>query len=338
MSTKNSPERGYRVVEVLGKGAYGLVCVAIPAGETRRVVLKVLQSSLAHQPDALARARDEARLLSRLHHPHIVAVEALQEFEGRPVVVMEYIDGASLEALLRAQPQGLPPAETLEISSQVAQALANAWATRRVVHRDLKPSNILLSRDGVTKVVDFGLAYSEFVERESNTQDEIMGSMGFIAPERLHGTPPTPALDTYALGVTVAQLLTGKNLVLPHKAGRHRVRLRDQLALLSPPGVPAPALSVLRELLAQMCAFEPAQRPTPGMVAERMDHLVAHVGRPDLAAFAAERLPRPHPPRPPQEHVDWPEVAFLHDGNTIAPPPPASAEGPLRRLIRKWIR
>ncbi len=131
-----SPEFGFRVVRILGTGAYGTVVVAEPVGENRKVVVKVLQPDLAGQQDILARARDEARLLERLNHPNIVAFEGFSHHDGRPVVVMEYVDGVDLGTLVQLCPKGLPAPEALEIVRQTAAALAAAWRAHSVVHRD----------------------------------------------------------------------------------------------------------------------------------------------------------------------------------------------------------
>lgn len=342
----DGPEHQFQVVEILGAGSFGTVVLAKPIDQERLVVIKVLRPELLAQPEILKRTRDEARLLARLHHPGIVAVERLTAHQGRPVVVMEYVDGADLGTLLRQDRAGLPAADALELVRRVAEALDAAWnepseAGRplHVVHRDLKPTNVLLSRSGEVKVVDFGLARAEFDERETETEVKVMGSMGYMSPERFDTQVTGPSVDVYALGVTLVQLLTGRSLVLPRAGHRHDVELRRQLSHLAPPDLPAPVTEAVAALVTEMCAFDPTRRPTAGEVAARLAGLITGAGlAPDLPALA-RRIPR-RAPEPPTRHDGWAEVSFLDvrtrgsaaPAPAIAPLPTAEA-GPLRKLL-----
>ena len=151
----------FEVLEVLGEGAFGAVCVARMIGDPlgRQVAIKVLKLEYASNPKVLHRTRDEARLLSRLHHPNIVQVERLIEVEGRPVLVMELVRGLDLKSLLRRSPYGVPAAVAMEVvrltcvALDVAygQALGDDGKPMRVIHRDIKPSNMLLSIHGAAQ-------------------------------------------------------------------------------------------------------------------------------------------------------------------------------------------
>ena len=148
----------FEILEILGEGSFGTVCVARVSTDPlrRKVALKILKGAYATNDKILNRTRDEARLLSRINHPNIVRVERLMEVGGRPVVVMEHVQGVSLDQLLLRFKDGLPAAIALEMTRQTCLALHVAYAEAlgddgrpmRVIHRDIKPSNILLSIHG----------------------------------------------------------------------------------------------------------------------------------------------------------------------------------------------
>ncbi len=328
---------GYQVLEILGTGAYGTVCVAQPIGTERKVVLKVLHPELLTHPDVLARTRDEARLLTRLSHPNIVRVEALEQHQGRPVVVMEHVDGVDLGTVLHHHRAGLPAAIVLASIRSVASALDVAWRSLKVVHRDVKPSNLLLSTDGTIKLVDFGLAHAEFEGRETQTLALVLGSLGFMAPEQNSGGPPLPSVDIYALGITTVRLLADRTLLLPRSLERHDPELVRQLGLLEVEGLSADALGALRRLLAQMCALSPAQRPSAAEVVEALEALAPAVDARTLADFGARSVAlarRDRSVQPPRSHPDWPHVSFLDPDEPRLLPHRRGNAGPLAALVR----
>lgn len=213
--------RSFSVVRTLGEGAFGSVFLAdmvSAGGFKRRVALKLLNSSWDPESDAGRRLRDEARLLGRLQHRHIVRVDDLLQLGGRWALLMEYIAGLDVETLIsRAKASGvdLPPRAMLQICAATAAALDAAFAAVAddgtplfVVHRDIKPSNVRLSQTGEVKVLDFGVARADFAGREAKTERVRYGSLGYMAPERVLGEPETAAGDVYSLGVMLYELLT----------------------------------------------------------------------------------------------------------------------------------
>lgn len=205
------------LLETLGSGGFGAVYLAEirgPDGFAQRVALKVLHQTHAQVADMAARQRDEARLLARLNHDHIVKVLDLTTLDGRPAVVMEYVDGVDAGHLRDQGP--LPPRAALEIAAGAASALQAAVETLhpetgrplRVVHRDIKPANLLVTAAGGLKVLDFGVARAE-LEREGQTEGVAFGTIRYMAPETLLHGQVSPAVDVYALGVSVAELLLG---------------------------------------------------------------------------------------------------------------------------------
>jgi eukaryotic-like serine/threonine-protein kinase len=339
----SSSAQGFRIEEILGAGSTSTVVLARRGEGDHRFVIKVLQPELLEHQEILARTRDEARLLEMLQHPNIVRVEALAVHHGHPLVLMEYVDGVDLGTLLRAGMQPVPAPEAVEIVRCTALALDTAntaplgpdGARLHVVHRDVKPSNLLLGLDGSVKVVDFGLARAEFEDREARTDAFVLGSMGFVAPERYSLLQPTAAIDVYALGITFAELLSARTLLLPRARDRHDAELARQLARIAPPELPDAARIELHGVISRMCGFEPVDRPSAGDVAAELGAWLARYElKPDLVALAAARIPEiraKRKSRPPAEHPAWANVAFLEE---------AEPEGrrPIERLLAlfKW--
>jgi len=244
-------------------------------GFRRKVALKLLNANWEAGSDAGRRLRDEARLLGRLQHRHIVRVDDLVRVEGQWALVMEYIDGADLEVvytLAKARSQELPPRAVAEIGAAVASALGAAWSAPgddgqplRVIHRDIKPSNIRLSETGDVKVLDFGVARADFQGREARTERVRYGSLGYMSPERLLGEPDTPAGDVYALGVVVYELLSldtfGRCELAPDKQA---AQVEKACATLT--GLLGAGGTDLVEVVRRCLSYRPEERPEVGSV------------------------------------------------------------------------
>ena len=148
----------YSVVRELGRGGFGIVYLATDSRLGRPVAIKVLARDLATDTERLNRFEREARLLASLNHSGIATIYSLEETEdGSKFIVLEYVDGQTLEERLKRGP--LPVSEALSVGLQVAEAVAAAHK-RNVIHRDLKPANVMINQDGEAKVLDFGLARS----------------------------------------------------------------------------------------------------------------------------------------------------------------------------------
>ncbi|MBD9736260.1 serine/threonine protein kinase, partial [Streptomyces sp. H28] len=157
------------------------------------------------------RMRREARAAARVRHPAVIAVHDVAEVDGRPLIVMELVDGPSLDDVLRERGT-LPPAEAARIGAEVMDALAAAHRAG-VLHRDVKPGNILLDRSGRIVLTDFGIATMEDPGDGSATHltrsGELVGSLDYLAPERARGAEPGPASDVWALGATLYAAVEG---------------------------------------------------------------------------------------------------------------------------------
>ncbi len=271
----------FEIIEILGEGSFGTVCVARVTGDPlrRKVALKILKGTYARNQKILNRTRDEARLLSRISHPNIVRVERLMDVGGRPVVVMEHVQGVSLDQLLMRFKDGLPGAVAIELCRQTCLALHVAYNETagddgrplRVIHRDIKPSNILISIHGEVKVVDFGIAKGEFDGREAHTESVVMGSRPYMAPERLDGVSDSPAVDTYSAGMTLYELLTGRTMSLSINPVTHEQAMNRQLKYIRIEGMTDPSLEDLRDLLRRMCAYDRDYRPTALEAARQLE-------------------------------------------------------------------
>ncbi len=209
----------YLIVEKVGAGGMGEVYLAFDTRLNRKVAIKVLANQSPEAPDRTARLLAEARAAAGLSHPNIAGIHDIIETGPRPCIVMEYVQGESLASRVRQGP--VPCAQALSIAIQIADALVHAHASG-VVHRDLKPANVVLGRDGVAKILDFGLATTSEVDTAHKTPADVTrevvesragsvsGTPAYMAPEQLMGRPATPQSDVYSLGVLLFELLTGQ--------------------------------------------------------------------------------------------------------------------------------
>jgi WD40 repeat protein len=198
---------GYEVMDEIGRGSMGVVYRAWQTELRRLVALKLLLAT-ASAP-ARARFRTEAEAVARLYHPNIVQVYAFGEVRGQPFFSMELVEGGTLARLVRNGP--LPVRQAAELIATLARAIDYAH-TRGVVHRDLKPANVLLAEDGTPRVTDFGLAKLLIGSSEQTATGELLGTPAYMAPEQAGAreTPVTPAVDIYALGAILYEMLTGR--------------------------------------------------------------------------------------------------------------------------------
>jgi predicted Ser/Thr protein kinase len=201
---------GIEIDTQLGRGGMGAVYLGRQMSLDREVAVKVLASELADDPLFLERLEREARVMARLRHPNIVAVHDFQRTADGAAIVMEFIEGGSLREKLLQHPHGLPVAEALRILRQIAAGLEAAHASG-VIHRDMKPENVLIDRDGMARVTDFGLALPlhEGSTRLTLTGTAV-GTVDYMAPEQFKGGEADARLDVFALGVIAYELLTGQ--------------------------------------------------------------------------------------------------------------------------------
>jgi serine/threonine-protein kinase len=201
----------YDVAGVLGRGGMGVVYRAIDRHLGREVAIKTLTEGIKSDSDMLARFYDEGRKTGSFKHPNIVTVYELGDDNGIPYIVMELVDGDPLDKLIGAD-EKLPLVERLRIMEEVCSALGYAHR-HNVVHRDVKPANIFVQPDGRVKLLDFGIARLE--ERKSQDLSltrpgHIIGTVPYMAPERLRDKPLDRRSDIFATGVVLYQFLSGE--------------------------------------------------------------------------------------------------------------------------------
>jgi putative two-component system response regulator len=196
----------YRVVSYLGRGGMGEVYRGLQTPLDRVVAIKVLPWLLIDDPSSQERFRQEAKSLARLNHPNIVRIFDFGQASGVTYLVMEYVDGGQLSALLG---KPIPLAEVIGLLAPIASALDHAHAVG-LVHRDVKPSNLLLKGDGTPMLTDFGLATMIDGAREITATGTVVGTPEYMSPEQISGEPLSAASDRYALAVVAYEMLTGR--------------------------------------------------------------------------------------------------------------------------------
>jgi eukaryotic-like serine/threonine-protein kinase len=247
----------YEILGGLGAGGMGEVYRARDPRLGRTVAIKVLRSDAAHDPDRLQRFEQEARTSGGLNHPNVVAVYDVGTHEGAPYLVTELLEGETLRQRLES---GAPPLrKAIDWALQIARGLAAAH-DGHVVHRDLKPENLFVSKDGIVKILDFGLARLE--RRESGASPDatatvthrtdpgvVLGTVGYMSPEQVRGEAADHRSDIFALGAIAYEMLAGR------RAFRGDTSVESMNA-------------ILKEEPAEL----PAERPIP----PALDRLVRH--------------------------------------------------------------
>jgi serine/threonine-protein kinase len=207
---KSTPERigKYKVTGVLGRGGMGLVYRAFDQNLGREVAIKTLTEGFAGDAEMLERLYEEAKKTSKLKHPNIVTIYDLGEQDSFPYIVMEYVAGDALDHVIRATPP-LPLVAKLRMIEQVCSALGYAHRND-VIHRDVKPGNVILQPDGVVKLLDFGIARQEKSDRGLTRTGNVIGTLHYMAPERLRNHAFDGRSDVFSTGVLLYQLITGQ--------------------------------------------------------------------------------------------------------------------------------
>ncbi|MFF7732650.1 protein kinase [Streptomyces sp. NPDC007984] len=202
----------YRLAESIGSGGMGRVWRAHDEVLHRSVAIKELTAALyvseSEQAILLARTRAEARAAARINHSAVVTVHDVLEHDGRPWIVMELVEGRSLADAVKEEGR-VEPREAARIGLWVLRALRAAH-TAGVLHRDIKPGNVLLARDGRVLLTDFGIAQIEGDTTITRT-GEVVGSVDYLAPERVRGHDPGPSSDLWALGATLYTAVEGRS-------------------------------------------------------------------------------------------------------------------------------
>ena len=279
----------YQILAKIGAGGMGVVYKGWHDRLGRHVAIKTLWPHYARDAEARARFVREARAAAALSHPNVTQIYDIGEQGGEVYFAMELLEGQSLQDLI-AERRRLPPAEAIGLTRQAAAGL-KAAADRGIIHRDIKPSNLVLSRDGVLKITDFGLAKSAGGDNSLTASGQMLGTPNYMAPEQAQRGTTDHRSDIYALGATLYEMVGGQppfqgptamSVVMKHVS--EPVPSPRQLN----PGVPAPLAGLIQRMLAK----RPEGRP------QTWDELLRELDRladPRRSAPKAAPAPVPEP-------------------------------------------
>ncbi|MCK9408853.1 MAG: serine/threonine-protein kinase [Bacteroidetes bacterium] len=222
----------YKIIEKLGEGGMGVVYKAQDTKLDRFVALKFLPTHLAASEQDKARFIQEAKSASALNHPNVCTIHDISEHEGQLFIVMEFVDGKSL----KEKKENLGQKQILEIGIQVAEGLAAAHE-KGIVHRDIKPDNIMIRKDGIVQIMDFGLAklYTSGNVSRLTKAGTTMGTMGYMSPEQVQGLDVDHRTDIFSLGVVLYEMLAGES---PFK-GMHETAIMYEIVNVDPAPISA---------------------------------------------------------------------------------------------------
>lgn len=203
------PIPGYEMIRQVGQGGMGVVFKARELKLNRLVAIKMILGGLYAEAGQLARFHTETRAVAQLHHPNIVQIYEVGEFEGRPYCAFEFVAGGNLAAKAYRNP--MTPRDAAGLGDQLARAMHSAHQ-QGIVHRDLKPENILITPEGMPKISDFGLAKRLEADKGQTQTGSILGTPSYMAPEQASGKTRDvgPEADVWALGAVLYYLLTGR--------------------------------------------------------------------------------------------------------------------------------
>ncbi len=232
----------YEIRSQLGAGGRGEVYLAQDTKLDRKVALKILPAEVAANQERMRRFVHEAKAASALNHPNIITIHEIDETDSTNFIATEFIDGETLRERMRSAPMKL--GEVLDVGAQIADALSAAH-TAGIIHRDIKPENVMLRRDGIVKVLDFGLAKltermsPELVDTEAPTRAVIktepgvvMGTAVYMSPEQARGLQVDARTDIFSLGVLIYEMVAGR---LPFEGSNTNEILASILSDKEPP-------------------------------------------------------------------------------------------------------
>jgi len=320
----------YQVLNELGSGGMGRVYRVRNVVSDRIEAMKILLPDLAGRQDLAARFLREIKLMAALNHPNIAALRTAFTAENQLVMIMEYVEGTTLADRLEHGP--IPASEALNYIGQVLSALSYAHR-QHVIHRDIKPANIMLTPEGVVKLMDFGIARAGS-ERSLTVSGTTMGSLGYMSPEQVKGEATDARSDLYSVGVSLYEMVTGQrpfrgdsdfSLMTAH------VRETPKPPVELQPGMPA----ALNEIILIAIAKDPAQRfqsadafanalSNVGLAASAQQAAAVKASEAATAAYAVSTADRAATPATPPRPQVFTPVQTPTDARVAAGPTPQS--------------
>ncbi|MFN8451154.1 MAG: protein kinase [Anaerolineae bacterium] len=298
----------YRLVAQQGSGGMAVIYKAVDQALGRTVAIKILRPSLTNDPAFLARFRNEARSVANLAHPNIVTVHDVGSDGPTHYIVMEFVEGTDLKRIIKAD-GALPIDRAINLAIQICGGIGFAHRAG-LVHADVKPQNILVTKDDVVKVTDFGIAQALSDAQPGEKQQVVWGSPHYFAPEQARGEKPTPASDVYSIGIVIFEMLTGR---LPYTGANQQelalahIRERIPTVIEFNPNVP----ESLSRIVYKTMSKEP---PSRYRMADQLGHIL--VGYRDRGRDEMTQQPRMPPTLPTVTSVPESQI----------PPPPASPQ------------
>jgi serine/threonine protein kinase/tetratricopeptide (TPR) repeat protein len=277
----------YEILQEIGRGAMGVVFKARDPLIGRAVAVKTITSGVAESSDLLERFYREARAAGGLQHPNIVTIYEMAESGGAPFIVMEYLEGESLEKLIARKPS-LPLATKVGYVVQACRALDHAHR-HGVIHRDVKPANIVVTRDGVVKVVDFGIA--RLADASKTQTGTLVGTLAYLSPERIRGEQADARCDIWAMGVVLYELLAYQR----PWAGENHAALLISILQNEPTSirqfVPQCPAALERVVLKVLHKDEKQRYPSMDALLKNVEHVYASLTREGSRAATQKGIP-----------------------------------------------
>ncbi len=325
----------YRLVAQQGSGGMAVIYKAIDQALGRTVAVKILRPSLTNDPAFLARFRNEARSVANLAHPNIVTVHDVGADGPTHYIVMEFVEGTDLKKIIKTD-GALGINRALNLAIQICGGIGFAHRAG-LVHADVKPQNILVAKDDVVKVTDFGIAQALSDQAPGEKQQVVWGSPHYFAPEQARGEKPTPASDVYSIGIVLFEMLAGR---LPYSGANQQelalAHIRDRVPMVTEfnPQVP----ESLARIVFKTMSKEPASRYR---LADQLGHILGSYrdrGRDETAEQqrpttpAAPNISNPpstasSPLPPPPSSPSWQQTTWQQGSGQGQIPLPQRIEG-----------
>jgi len=321
----------YEILEEIGRGAMGVVFKGRDPLIGRDVAVKTIATGVAEGIDLRERFYREAKAAGVLQHPNIVTIYEMAESGGTPFIAMEYLEGESLEKLI-ARKAPLPLATKVGYVVQACRALEYAHR-RGVIHRDVKPANIMVTRDGVVKVVDFGIA--RLADTSKTQTGMLLGTLAYMSPEQVRGQQADARCDIWAMGVVLYELLAYQR---PFTGENHAALLLSILQKEPPPirqFVPECPVALERVISKSLRKDEKERYPSMEALLKDFEKLVTSL-RPEGSRAAIGEQPRATNPGEPGASQPAPTV--LLPSQPIVAATPAGGARVVRSVVRRPVK